>query len=211
MNNRRSLQLWVPMAMLTLLSATALADTPTRMVTGRALFAVCVSCHQPQGWGSADGNIPNIAGQQAKYLEKQIALFRAGVRRDEAMRVVAEHPSLASSRDVKALARYVAALVPNPRPVQGPGKRLGTGQDTYERICSACHGTNGGGDAAQSAPRIAGQHYPYLQRQITAAATLHRELAPTEMTSALRALDPAAMDALADFISRQTSSIEGNN
>jgi cytochrome c553 len=211
MNKRLSLRFSAPTAMLTMLSATALADTPPRISNGRALFAVCVSCHQPQGWGSADGNIPNIAGQQAQYLEKQIALFRAGVRRDEAMRVVAEHPSLASRRDVKALARYVAALPPNPRPVQGPGKRLGTGQDTYEHICSACHGANGGGDAAQSAPRIAGQNYPYLQRQIAAAAKLHRELAPTEMTSALRALDMASMDALADYISRQTGRAEGDN
>jgi cytochrome c553 len=211
MNNRLSPRFWVSTAMLTMLSAAALADTTTLAPSGRALFASCVSCHQPQGWGSADGNIPNIAGQQARYLEKQIALFRAGVRRDEAMRVVAEHPNLGSHRDVKALARYVAALVPNPRPVQGPGKRLGTGQDTYEHICSACHGANGGGDAAKGAPRIAGQNYPYLQRQIAAAAKLHRELAPVEMTSALRALDMASMDALADYISRQTGARDGEN
>jgi cytochrome c553 len=211
MNNRLLRRILAPMGMLVLLSAPALADTAARGSSGRALFAGCVSCHQPQGWGSADGNIPNIAGQQASYLERQIALFRAGVRRDEAMRVVAEHPNLANSRDVKALARYIAALEPNPRPVLGPGKRLGTGQDAYEHICSACHGASGGGDPATGAPRIAGQNYPYLQRQIAAAAKLHRELAPTEMTSALRALDTASMDALADYISRQSGARDGDN
>jgi cytochrome c553 len=51
-------------------------------------------------------------------------------------------------------------------------------------------------------PRIAGQHYPYLQRQILAAAALHKELAPPEMTSALRGMRPQEKDALADYISR---------
>jgi cytochrome c553 len=211
MNSRPTQRIWALLVALSLLSSTAIAQTSARLSSGRALFAGCVSCHQPQGWGSADGNIPNIAGQQANYLEKQIALFRAGVRRDEAMRVVAEHPNLANSADVKALARYIAALAPNPHPVFGPGKHLGSGQDAYEHICAACHGTDGRGDAATGAPRIAGQHYPYLQRQISAAATFHRELAPAQMTSALRALDSASMDALADYISRRMGLTEGDN
>jgi hypothetical protein len=41
-----------------------------------------------------------------------------------------------------------------------------------------------------------------LKQQITAAAALHRDLAPPEMTSALRGMQPQEKDALADFVSR---------
>jgi cytochrome c553 len=51
-------------------------------------------------------------------------------------------------------------------------------------------------------PRISGQHYPYLRRQIEEAARLHRDLAPPEMTSALRGMRETEKDALADYISR---------
>jgi cytochrome c553 len=179
------------------------ADNPApHWQSGRALFARCVSCHQPQGWGSQDGNIPNIAGQHAKYLEKQIKLFRGGVRRDEAMRVVAEHPELANPRDVAALTRYIAALAPNPRPKQGPGDHLSSGQETYDHICAACHGPDGAGQRSAGVPRIGGQHFPYLLRQIGSAAALHRDLAPPEMTSGLRGLGESERAALADYISR---------
>jgi hypothetical protein len=41
-----------------------------------------------------------------------------------------------------------------------------------------------------------------LRRQIDAAASLHKDLAPPEMTSALRGMATQEMDALADYISR---------
>jgi cytochrome c553 len=67
---------------------------------------------------------------------------------------------------------------------------------------AACHRIDGRGEQANRVPRIAGQHYPYLRRQIEAAADLHKELAPPEMTSALRGMRLQEKDALADYISR---------
>ena len=60
----------------------------------------------------------------------------------------------------------------------------------------------GQGEAANRVPRIAGQHFPYLRQQIEAAAGLHKEIAPPEMTAALRGMSPEERDALADYISR---------
>src|ERR1035438_8238893 len=59
---------------------------------GSRLYAPCVVCHQPNAWGSPDGAIPNLAGQQKRYLEKQLAVFRSGARQDTAMQIVAAHP-----------------------------------------------------------------------------------------------------------------------
>jgi cytochrome c553 len=169
---------------------------------GSRLYAPCVVCHQPSAWGSTDGAIPELAGQQKRYLEKQLAVFRSGARVDTAMQVVAVHSSFRDQRNIVAIAEYLSALDANPTPVTGAGDHLRVGQELYAHICAACHGDSGLGQPDNRVPRVAGQHYPYLKRQIEAAADLHKDLAPPEMTSALRAMRPQEKDALADFISR---------
>jgi cytochrome c553 len=118
------------------------------------------------------------------------------------MQIVTAHPRFDNQHNIVALARYLSALDPNPDPVKGSGEHLRVGQELYAHICAACHGVQGRGEAGNRVPRIAGQHYPYLQRQIEAAANLHKDLAPPEMTSALRGMRPQEKDALADYISR---------
>jgi cytochrome c553 len=169
---------------------------------GERLYAPCVVCHQPNAWGSPDGTIPNLAGQQKRYLEKQLAMFRSGARMDTAMQIVAVHATFDDQRNITAVANYLSKLDTNPNPVEGSGEHLRLGQELYTHICAACHGVGGRSEEANRIPRIAGQHYPYLQRQIEAAAALHKELAPPEMTSALRGMRPQEKDALADYISR---------
>jgi cytochrome c553 len=169
---------------------------------GSRLYRPCMVCHQPNAWGSPDGAIPSLAGQQERYLERQLAVFRSGARVDTAMQIVTAHRSVSSEDDIIAIARYLAALDPNPNPVKGSGKHLRVGQELYAHICSDCHGIAGHGEAGNRVPRIAGQHYPYLKRQIEAAAALHKNLAPPEMISALRSMRPQEEDALADYISR---------
>ena len=169
---------------------------------GSRLYRPCVVCHQPNAWGSPDGAIPNLAGQQERYLEKQLALFRSGARVDTAMQVVTAHSTFSNQDDIVALASYLSSLDANPNPVKGSGEHLRGGQETFARICAACHGVAGRGERGNRVPRIAGQHYPYLRRQIEAAASLHKDLAPPEMTTALRGMSAQERDALADYISR---------
>ena len=183
-------------------SAVQASATKRPAASGSSLYAPCVVCHQPSGWGAPDGSIPNLAGQQKRYLERQLALFKSGARVDTAMQVVTAHPSFKDERNRVALAVYLSALEPNPHPMMGSGDHLRVGQELYTHICAACHGADGLGNSENGAPRIAGQHYPYLLRQIEAAANLHKDLAPPEMTSALRSMRPQEKDALADFVSR---------
>jgi cytochrome c553 len=197
----RQCQTHVLKVMLTLAMVGVAQGAPT-ISDGSRLYRPCVVCHQPNAWGSPDGAIPSLAGQQERYLERQLAVFRSGARVDTAMQIVTAHPSVSSQDDIIALARYLTALDPNPNPVKGSGEHLRVGQELYAHICAACHGVAGQGEAANRVPRIAGQHYPYLRQQIEAAATLHKNLAPPEMTSALRSMRPQEKDALADYISR---------
>ena len=173
---------------------------------GSRLYAPCVVCHQPNAWGSPDGAIPSLAGQQKRYLEKQLALFRTGARASTAMQLVAEHSTFGDQGHITAIATYLSRLDANPNPVKGSGEHLRVGQELYTHICGACHGYDGLANAANLVPRIAGQHYPYLRRQIDVAADLHRALAPPEMTGALRAMPDSEKDALADYISRLANS-----
>ncbi len=188
-------------AVLSLAIISAAQASPS-ISSGSRLYAPCVVCHQLNAWGSPDGAIPNLAGQQPRYLERQLALFRSGARVDTAMQVVTAHRTFGNPEDIVALARYLSDLVANPDPVKGSGEHLALGAELYARICAACHGVAGRGAPGNRVPRIAGQHYPYLRRQIEDAAALHKDLAPPEMTGALRAIRPEERDALADYISR---------
>jgi cytochrome c553 len=172
------------------------------MSEGSGLYAPCGVCHAPKAWGSPDGAIPNLAGQQKRYLEKQLAVFSTGARVDPAMQVVTTHATFSDPHYIVVLASYLSTLDANPNPIKGSGEHLRIGQELYAHICAACHGINGAGEQSNRVPRIAGQHYPYLRRQIEAAANLHKDLAPPEMTSALRGMRPQEKDALADYISR---------
>jgi cytochrome c553 len=189
------------LAVMLTLGLVEVAQADPSLSDGRRLYAPCVVCHQPNAWGSPDGAIPNLAGQQKRYLEKQLAVFRSGARVDTAMQVVTAHPTFGDQHTIIALANYLSGLNANPKPVKGSGEHLRVGQELYAHICAACHGVDGRGEPGNRVPRIAGQHYPYLRRQIEAAASLHRD-APPEMTSALRGMRPQEKDALADYISR---------
>ena len=122
------------------------------------------------------------------------------------MQLVSEHPKFSDQKNIDALAGYLSMLVPNPDPIKGSGAHLRVGQETYTHICAACHGVDGRGESGNRVPRISGQHYPYLRRQVDAAAALHRDLAPPEMTSALRGMTDPQRDAVADYVSRLGSS-----
>jgi cytochrome c553 len=169
---------------------------------GSRLYAPCVVCHQPNAWGSADGVIPNLAGQRKQYLEKRLAAFSSGAGGDSASHVVAVHSTFSDPRNVVVMADYLSGLDANPAPVTGPGDHLRVGQELYSQICAACHGDGGRGESGSPTPRIGGQHYPYLRRQMDQASDFHRELAPPEMSGALRGMSSQDKDAVADYISR---------
>jgi cytochrome c553 len=104
-----------------------------------------------------DGTIPILAGQQRRYLEKQLELFRAGARVDPAMQVVTAHASVGDQHDILELTSYLSSLDSNPKPVTGSGEHLRVGQEIYAHICAACHGADGRGEAGNRVPGIAGQ------------------------------------------------------
>jgi cytochrome c553 len=134
-------------------------------------------------------------------LEKRLSYFRYDAREVVAP-AVPEHSKWSSQPNSAALTRYLANLAPNPSPVMGSAEHLRIGQEIFSHICAACHGAAGLGESRLPVPRIAGQNYPYLRRQIDEAAALHGDRAPPAMTGALRGMQSEDKAALADYISR---------
>jgi len=57
--------------------ALKLTPNPER---GREICLLCAVCHQPEGWGLANGEYPQIAGQLYEGIIKQMADIRARIR-----------------------------------------------------------------------------------------------------------------------------------
>lgn len=68
--------------------------------------AACAACHGETGV-SAVPMYPNLAGQKAAYLEKQLKAFKSGSRTDPTMNAMAK--SL-SGEDIKLLAEYFSTM-----------------------------------------------------------------------------------------------------
>jgi cytochrome c553 len=75
---------------------------------GEAKAAVCVACHGMQG-NSTNPDWPNLAGQHAPYLVKQLQAFKAGTRKDPLM---SGQAMMLSEEDMQNLSAYFAAQTP---------------------------------------------------------------------------------------------------
>jgi cytochrome c553 len=73
---------------------------------GRTKALMCQACHGLDGLSKVP-DAPNIAGQTEPYIVAQLQAFKAGVRKNDAMSVVA--PSL-SDGDIDDLAAYFSAI-----------------------------------------------------------------------------------------------------
>jgi cytochrome c553 len=68
--------------------------------------AACTACHGEHGISNSP-LWPNLAGQKAEYLSKELRAFRDGSRVDPLMSPVSK---MLSEEDVKELAQYFATL-----------------------------------------------------------------------------------------------------
>lgn len=75
---------------------------------GKAKSAVCAACHGADG-NSANPLWPNLAGQHAAYMVKQLKDFKSGVRKDPVMAPMA---APLSDQDMENLAAYYASQKP---------------------------------------------------------------------------------------------------
>jgi cytochrome c553 len=168
---------------------------------GRKVYLLCAVCHQPEGWGTPNGDYPQIAGQHGSVIIKQLADIRARNRDNPTMFpfTLLDHLSLQQIADVSA---YIARFPMTPENAVGPGDDLEHGEGLYAKYCADCHGYRGEGVPKDHMPLIQGQHYPYLVRQFEWIRNGKRRNADPEMVKQIQSFTPRDVSAVMDYTSR---------
>lgn len=135
---------------------------------GQAKSALCATCHGPDGNSELAIN-PKIAGQNARYMIKQMQDFRSGARPGPIMAAMVIN---LSDEDIEDLAAYYAAQTPtllgaDPEIVELAESLYRSGVGELEvTACSACHSPTGTGNAPAGFPALGGQHPEYTLQQL---------------------------------------------
>jgi cytochrome c553 len=181
--------------------ADVLRATPDQ-VHGAQLFEQCIGCHGPDGGGVANGSTPRIAGQHYRVIAKQLVDFRYGKRWDFRMEGMADRHHLAGAQDIADVSAYVNQLAQPATRGLGSGELLELGRQIFEKECQSCHGAEAQGDADRGVPRLGGQHYGYLMRQMYDAVDGRRPALPRLHSQRIAPLDFEQVRAVSDFLAR---------
>ena len=150
---------------LLLLAVTNIANAAD-ISAGKAKAAMCAGCHGADG-NSISPEWPNLAGQSANYLTKQIKDFRDGNRTNAQM---APMVAALSDQDAENIGAYYASLDAKAGATKEEylalGSQIYSGGVTGVMACTACHGPNGAGLEAAGFPKISGQQINYVITQL---------------------------------------------
>lgn len=132
----------------------------------------CDTCHASNGMPEA----PQLSGQSANYLYRQLYDYKDGSRSDDAMSPMVGSLSEQAMADLAAWYGRQAPLATTPaKGDTAAGRKLAEQGDNQRMLpaCSACHGGNGQGQA-QDIPRLSGQKAAYLAAALQAYKTGER-------------------------------------
>lgn len=140
---------------------------------GAKKVAACAACHGKDG-NSASGAFPKLAGQNVKYLVKQLADIQSGVRNVPTM---AGQLDGMSEADLLNVATYYAEQTGSVG--QAAADLVALGESIYRSgvakkgvaACTACHSPTGSGNAPAGFPKLGGQHADYIEAQLRAYRT----------------------------------------
>lgn len=148
----------------------AQAQTAGDAAAGERKSAVCAACHGADG-NSELGSNPKLAGQNVRYLVKQMTDIKEGNRTVALMTGLLDNMS---EQDLEDIAAYYAE---QEHTIQGADPALvelgssiyrGGIADLGVAACTACHGPSGDGVAQAGFPSISGQHAEYTATQLKA-------------------------------------------
>lgn len=174
-----------------------------------AKIGYCQDCHGPSGQGYYGYfPIPRLAGQQTQYIKNQLQAFVEHRRTNDIMFNVAH---VLSPAMISALAERFHSF--NPPPLgEAPRPLLATGKEIFQdglpdvniAACAACHGPEAYGH--DQIPRLAGQLYPYVVRELANWGTERGQNTAKPDTSATmlpiaHSLNRRQMEAVATYVS----------
>lgn len=163
---------------------------------GRKKADTCVACHGPNG-NSTQPTVPILAGQTARYIFFQLKDFKEGRRTD--------HPQMTlfvanlSREDMLDLAAFFAAQKSRGGSLKLDLAKVEKGKaKAAETLCTMCH--LGGFMGQNEIPRVAGQHYDYVVKQLKDFQTGKRTNDAGNMASVSKTLNDADIDNLGHYL-----------
>lgn len=167
------------------------------------LYQPCSVCHGVQG-NPTNPSFPKLAGQNPRYLAKQLQDYQTRQRLDPIMAPFAQN---LSAEDINNLLAYINSFPSTPGAADP--KWLVRGTQLYRAgiptrglpACAACHGPAGSGNNEARFPALAAQNNAYVLQQLQAFQTHQRQNDPKQMMQSIAAqLTDEDKQAVASFI-----------
>lgn len=174
---------------------------------GKQKSEMCQGCHGEEGIGPAP-NLPNLAGQFQKYIEKQIHDYQDAKRADSMMSGMAAG---IAEMDIKDMAAYFASMkrmadAPGgDKDLAAKGKKIFRegNAETGVSACGNCHGENDPKKDAKNNvfPVISGQPKDYLLKQMNdfRSGERHNDAAGM-MGNIAKKMTDAEIDAVVEYV-----------
>ena len=172
--------------------------------SGESKVAVCSACHGADG-NSVVGLWPSLAGQNEKYLLKQLRLVKSGDRVIDSMVGLLDNLDDSDSEDISAFYASKKNKVG-----QVEESKLELGRKLYYAgnlekgvpSCSACHSPRGLGNGPAAYPLLSGQQPDYVAKALKdyrSGARINED--PSKIMAAIAyKLDDTEIEALSSFV-----------
>ena len=172
--------------------------------SGESIVAVCSACHGADG-NSVVGLWPSLAGQNEKYLLKQLRLVKSGDRVIDSMVGLLDNLEDSDLEDISAFYASKKNKVG-----QVEESKLELGRKLYYAgnlekgvpSCSACHSPRGLGNGPAAYPLLSGQQPDYVAKALKdyrSGARINED--PSKIMAAIAyKLDDAEIEALSSFV-----------
>lgn len=165
------------------------------IAAGKARSQVCAACHGADG-NSPTGQFPNLAGQTWRYIYVQLKDYKEGRRSDPVMTAMA---APLSRQEMIDIANYFAAQPARPSTFKADEGKIKLGKaKADETLCSMCH--LGAFAGQNEIPKVAGQQYDYIVKQMRDFKARTRTNDAGNMTSVAQTLSEADIENLAHYI-----------
>ena len=180
---------------------------------GKDKAGLCMGCHGEDGM-AVNPECPNLAGQKAGYIIKQVLDFQKGHRDNPTMTPMAAMAG--ELQDIKDIAAFYASqksmaasrfMMPPPddKKMIAKGEKLFNegNPETGVYGCVNCHGPKGKGKAADNHvfPVVGGQHKEYVAKQLRDFRSTERKNDPANMMMDIaKKLTDEEIEALASYL-----------
>jgi len=190
------------------MAAHAAEGVEGRPQAGQAQAATCAACHGQDGATPIDPTYPNLAGQNERYLLRQLELIQSGERPVPLMTGQLDGKS---AQDLADLAAYYASLPDTVGVASADEETLELAASIYRggilekgvAACTSCHAPTGDGNAPAGFPDVGGQSKEYTVAQLTAYREGQRttdEYYGGMMRGVAARLTDTEINALADYL-----------